>query len=167
MDASRPGRVIVGIDPSPSGMRALRRAVDEARDRDAVLVAVRSWLTQPRMYAVAPDLRDVDEADTRELVMRTFAETFGGFPDDVKVEVEVLPDYPGPALVRLADRDDDLLVLGSGHRNWRGSASRTVRYCVAWAACPVLVIPPPQLVRAVPQRVLLRQLRREIEDLTR
>jgi nucleotide-binding universal stress UspA family protein len=77
MDVSRPGRVVVGIDPSPSGMRALRRAVDEARDRNAVLVAVRSWLTQPRMYAVAPYLQDVDEADTRELVTRTFAETMG------------------------------------------------------------------------------------------
>jgi hypothetical protein len=31
----------------------------------------------------------------------------------------------------------------------------------------VLVIPPPQLVRTVPQRVLLRELRREIEDLAR
>lgn len=167
MDANRRGRVIVGIDPSPSGMCALRRAVDEAREREATLVAVRSWLTQPRMYAVAPDLREIDEADARGLVMRAFAETMGGLPNDVIVEQVVLPDYPGPALVRVADRDEDLLVLGSGHRGWRGSGSRTVRYCVAWAACPVLVIPPPQLVRTFSQRALRRQLRREIEDLTR
>lgn len=167
MNPGHPSRVIVGIDPSPSGMSALRRAVDEARERDATLVAVRSWLTQPRMYAVAPDLREVDEADTRELVTRTFAETLGGLPDDVMVEQVVLPDYPGPALVRLADRESDLLVLGSGHRRRRGSGSRTVRYCVAWAACPVLVVPPPQLARFLPPRVLLRQLRREIEELTR
>lgn len=167
MNAGQPGRVIVGIDPSPSGMSALRRAVDEARERDCTLVAVRSWLTQPRMYAVAPDLREIDEADTRELVTRTFAETLGGFPEDVKVEQVLLPDYPGPALLRVADRDGDLLVLGSGRRRRRGSGSRTVRYCVAWATCPVLVVPPPQLARLLPQRVLLRQLRREIEDLTR
>lgn len=166
MDNNRRGRVIVGIDPSPSGMSALRRAVEEARERDSTLVAVRSWLTQPRMYAMAPDLREVDEADTRELVERTFADTMGGVPDDVNVETVVLPDYPGPALVTLADRDDDLLVLGSGRRNRRGSGSRTVRYCTAWAACPVLVVPPPQLARAVSQRALLRQLRREIDDLT-
>ena len=166
MDNNRRGRVIVGIDPSPSGMAALRRAVEEARERDSTLVAVRSWLTQPRMYAVAPDLREVDEADTRELVDRTFAETLGGFPNDVSVETVVLPDYPGPALVALADRDDDLLVLGSGRRNRRGSGSRTVRYCTAWAACPVLVVPPPQLARALSQRALLRQLRREIDELT-
>lgn len=166
MDNNRRGRVIVGIDPSPSGMSALRRAVEEARERDSTLVAVRSWLTQPRMYAMAPDLREVDEADTRELVERTFADTMGGVPDDVDVETVVLPDYPGPALVTLADRDDDLLVLGSGRRNRRGSGSRTVRYCTAWAACPVLVVPPPQLARAVSQRALLRQLRREIDDLT-
>ena len=166
MDNNRSGRVIVGIDPTPSGMAALRRAVEEARERNATLVAVRSWLTQPRMYAVAPHLHDVDEADTRALVDRTFAETLGGYPDDVSVETVVLPDYPGPALVGMAGRDDDLLVLGSGRRNRRGSASRTVRYCAAWAACPVLVVPPPQLARAVSQRALLRQLRREIDDLT-
>jgi hypothetical protein len=80
MDDNRRGRVIVGIDPSPSGMSALRRAVQEARERDSTLVAVRSWLTQPRMYAVVPDLREVDEADARELVSRSFAETLGGFP---------------------------------------------------------------------------------------
>jgi nucleotide-binding universal stress UspA family protein len=84
----------------------------------------------------------------------------------VSVETVVLPDYPGPALVAIANRDDDLLVLGSGRRNRRGSGSRTVRYCAAWAACPVLVVPPPQLAREVSQRALLRQLRREIDDLT-
>ena len=166
MDNNRRSRVVVGIDPTPSGMSALRRAVQEARERDSTLVAVRSWLTQPHMYAVAPDLREVDEADAREVVNTCFAETLGGFPADVSVETVVLPDYPGPALVTLADRDDDLLVLGSGRRNRRGSGSRTVRYCTAWAACPVLVIPPPQLARAVSQRALLRQLRREIDDLT-
>ena len=167
MGPSRPGRVVVGIDPSPSGTRALRRAVDEARERNAKLIAVRTWVTQPRMYAVAPDLREVDAADTHELVTRTFVDTMGRLPIDVTVERVVLPDFPGHALVRIADREDDLLVLGSGRRNWRGSGSRTVRYCVAWAACPVLVIPPPQLVRTVSQRVLLRQLRREIKDLSR
>jgi nucleotide-binding universal stress UspA family protein len=116
---------------------------------------------------VAPDLREVDEADARELVMTTFADTLGGVPVDVPVDVVLLPDYPGPALVRIADREDDLLVIGSGHRGWRGSGSRTVKYCVVWAACPVLVIPPPQLARTAPQRVLLRQLRREIDDLNR
>jgi nucleotide-binding universal stress UspA family protein len=166
MDYNRQGRVIVGIDPSPSGMAALRRAIEEARERGSTLVAVRSWLTQPHMYAVAPDLREIDEADARELVSRCFADTLGGFPDDVSVETVVLPDYPGPALVALANRDDDLLVLGSGRRNRRGSGSRTVRYCAAWAACPVLVVPPPQLAREVSQRALLRQLRREIDDLT-
>lgn len=160
------GRVIVGIDPSPSGLAALRRAVQEARERETTLVAVRSWLTQPRMYAVAPDLREVDEADARRLVDQTFVETLGGYPQDLTTETVVLPDYPGPALVTLADKDDDLLVLGSGRRNRRGSTSRTVRYCAAWAACPVLVVPPPQLARTVSQRALLRQLRREIDDMT-
>jgi nucleotide-binding universal stress UspA family protein len=141
--------------------------VEEARDRGTTLLAVRSWLTQPRMYAVAPDLREVDEADARDVVEQTFADTMGGLPKDVRVEPVVLPDYPGPALVRLADRDDDLLVVGSGRRSRRGSGSRAVRYCVAWAACPVLVVPPPQLARTVPQRVLLRELRREIQHLTR
>jgi hypothetical protein len=37
------GRVVVGIDDSPSGLAALRWAIGFARSRGARLVAVRAW----------------------------------------------------------------------------------------------------------------------------
>jgi hypothetical protein len=43
--------------------------------------------------------------------------------------------------------------------------SRTARYCLGRATCPVLVVPPPPLTRGASQRTMLRQLRRELDQL--
>ncbi|MER6128079.1 universal stress protein [Streptomyces sp. NPDC001795] len=50
----------------------------------------------------------------------------------------------GRSLVGIADRDDDLLVVGAGRRSrLRRFFSPSVgRYCVAHANCPVLTVPP-------------------------
>jgi hypothetical protein len=52
-------------------------------------------------------------------------------------------------LVAVADRAEDLLVVGTGRP---GGLSRVVhgsvtRYCVAHARCPVLAVPPSDLTR--------------------
>jgi hypothetical protein len=38
----RPGRIVVGVADSPSGLRALRWVVDEARSRNVPMCAIRS-----------------------------------------------------------------------------------------------------------------------------
>jgi hypothetical protein len=51
--------------------------------------------------------------------------------------------------VSIADRPDDLLIVGAGRRGalpWMAFA-RVTRYCVARAQCPVLTVPPPALAR--------------------
>jgi len=61
---------------------------------------------------------------------------------------------PGPALVELADRRDDLLVVGYGGRSRLGCAvhGSVARYCLAHARCPVLAVPPSELIRELRPR---------------
>ena len=52
-------------------------------------------------------------------------------------------------LVRVACRPDDVLVVGAGRRGRLGHLvfSKVGRYCVAYARCPVMAVPPPALAR--------------------
>jgi nucleotide-binding universal stress UspA family protein len=166
MTGDRAGRVVVGVDSTLSGLQALRRAVAEARARGVPLVAVRTWTpATASVYPMLPNQREEEVAAASQLVTRAFADTLGGLPTDVEVETLLVPDAPGPALVRIAAWDDDLLVVGTGRRgSWR-RMSRTARYCLGRATCPVLVVPPPPLTRGASQRTLLRELRRDLDQL--
>jgi len=69
-------------------------------------------------------------------------------PPDVDIEPVVARGEVPFVLVELSGRDD-LLVIGAGRRGtlrrlWR---ARIPRYCVARAACPVLVVPPTALAQ--------------------
>lgn len=183
-----PGRVVVGIDTTLCGLQALRLAVAEARRRGAALHAVRTWgpgpaepAGQPPAAGLAGPLglgttaQSAEEAPGRgaltveatTMIATAFTETMGGEPADLWVQAVVLPDPPGPVLAEYACREDDLLVVGSGGRGRlrRLRGSPVVRYCLRHASCPVLVVPPPPLTRAGSPRSLLRQLRREIDQL--
>lgn len=55
----------------------------------------------------------------------------------------------GPVLVDSAGGPNDLLVVGSGRRGVRRALARSVsRYCVAHARCPVMAVPPSDLMEA-------------------
>ena len=169
MGVDRTGRVIVGIDTTLSGLNALRVAVGVARDRAAPLHAVRTWEPPPDPDALSgsgPGERPLASAASAA-VASAFNETMGAVPGDVEVRTVLLPDSPGPVLVEYACRDSDLLVIGSGRRGrWRWPRrSRVVRYCLARASCPVLVVPPPPLTRTGSPRSLMRELRRDIDEL--
>jgi nucleotide-binding universal stress UspA family protein len=186
-----PGRVIVGVDTTLSGLQALRLAVTEARARGMALHAVRTWgpapvdqlgpaAGQPAVGLVrqptagdptvggAAALGSYSGAvEAAAVIDRAFADTMGGEPPDLPVRTVLMPDLPGPVLVEYACRDGDLLVIGAGRRRFpfRWRASPVARYCLRHAACPVLVVPPPPLTRAGSPRALLRELRREIDQL--
>jgi hypothetical protein len=50
-------------------------------------------------------------------------------------------------LVDHADRPDDLLVVGTGRRGGLRRLRRSVgRYCLAHARCPVIAVPPSDLM---------------------
>ncbi|QMU77718.1 universal stress protein [Streptacidiphilus sp. PB12-B1b] len=149
-------RVVVGVSGSLSSLAALHRAVAEARQRDAVLVPVLAWhaVGGETAYRTAPcpQLLTVWEEAARRRLDTAFEQAFGGFPAGVRVlPLLVRDENPGRALVRTADRPDDLLVVSTGRqgrlrRILHGSVSR---YCLAHARCTVAAVPPSELLEAL------------------
>ncbi|MEY9877968.1 nucleotide-binding universal stress UspA family protein [Streptacidiphilus sp. MAP12-33] len=152
-------RVVVGVSGTPSSLQALRVGLAEARRGGVPLLAVLAWLplggeAAYRHAPCPPLLKEWEQAAAWRL-RNAFDEAFGGVPDDVAVELELIRGPAGAALVDAADQGDDLLVLGSGPREWpaRLLHGATARYCVSHASCQVLAVPPPELLRRLPRRL--------------
>jgi nucleotide-binding universal stress UspA family protein len=145
-------RVVVGVSGSLSSLAALHRAVAEARRRDAVLVPVLAWtpVGGEAAYRRSPCpalLREWENAACRRMDT-AFEQAFGGYPEGMRIQGRVVRGDAGQALVRTADRPDDLLVVGTGRRGrlrrmFHGAVSR---YCLAHARCTVLAVPPSELL---------------------
>lgn len=146
-------RVIAGVSGSVRSLGALRAAVAEARSSGAPLLAVLAWAPAggelAYLRAPCPLLLRLWENEARQRMRDAFDQAFGGVPGDVPIRSVVVRAPPGPALVRMAGRRDDLLVVGYGGRSWLGRAAHgaVTRYCIAHARCPVLAVPPPDLIR--------------------
>lgn len=145
-------RVIAGVSGSLRSLGALRVGVAEARSTGATLLAVLAWAPAGGEYAYrrapSPLLLKVWEHDAHERMREAFESAFGGIPTGVTVRTMVVRGKPGPLLVELADQPDDLLVVGYGGRSRLSCAvhGAVTRYCLAHARCPVLAVPPPQLI---------------------
>jgi nucleotide-binding universal stress UspA family protein len=151
-------RVIAGVSGSVRSLAALRVAAAEARAAGATLLPLLAWAPvggeMAYMRAPCPSLLRVWEHAARERMRDAFDDAFGGMPDGLVIRPLVVRGAPGPALVDIADRPDDLLVVGGG--GW-GRLACTVhgsvsRYCLAHARCPVLAVPPPDLIRELRSR---------------
>jgi nucleotide-binding universal stress UspA family protein len=161
MARDRP-RVVLGVADSPAGWAAMRAAVSAARHRNAVVYAVRvlppaSGGGPPLVAGLRAALIEAADALVRDVVERAL----GGPPADVDIEVVTVDGPVGHALVNLADRDTDLLVLGARRRR-RCLGHQPGRYCLARAVCPVLVVPVPELARTTTRRQA-RELGQEVE----
>ncbi|MFC4034966.1 universal stress protein [Streptomyces polygonati] len=149
------GRVVVGISGSLRGLTALHRAVAEARHRDSELVGVMTW-TPPGGEVASrrnswPPLLEALENAACERLEQSFRDAFGGCPSGVRCRLTVVRGGPGPVLARIAREPEDLLVIGTGRRGsllrlFHGDVSR---YCLAHARCPVLAVPPSELLHDV------------------
>jgi nucleotide-binding universal stress UspA family protein len=144
-------RVVVGVSGSLGSLAALHRGVAEARERGAVLVPVLAW--EPpggelgyRRSPCPPLLSAVREAAEQRLNEALDA-AFGGADPGVPIRPVVIRGESGPALVHVADRADDLLVLGRSGGLLRRRLRRSVSaYCAKEAGCPVLTVPVPELL---------------------
>lgn len=151
-------RVVAGVSGSLRSLGALRAGVAEARSCGAPLFAVMAWVPAGGEYsyrrAPCPVLLRVWEQAARQRLEQAFDEAFGGMPPDVSVHQVVMRGKPGPVLVGLADQPGDLIVLGAGGHTLGGLAlpGGVGRYCLAHARCPVLAIPPPDLLAQVRSR---------------
>lgn len=153
-----PGRVVVGVSGSVRSLQALRRAVAEARTRHAVLVPVHAWVPPggylpENGFPEPAALRRIWAEDARQRLRGAFDAAFGGMPPGVDVEPVVRRGPTQLVLTQIADRDDDLLVIGAGRRGLlrRLGRTRIPGYCAAHAVCPVLVVPPTALAREMDQ----------------
>ncbi|MFE2410231.1 universal stress protein [Kitasatospora sp. NPDC059408] len=145
-------RVVVGVSGSLGSLAALHRAAAEARRTGAALVPVLAWEPPggelgyrrspcPPLLTAARDAADQRLRDALDAA-------FAGADPGVPVHPVVVRGETGPALVHIADRPDDLLVLGHGGNLLRRGFRRSVAsHCLREAACPVLTVPAPPLQR--------------------
>jgi nucleotide-binding universal stress UspA family protein len=142
------GRIVVAVDGSEHSRAALLFAVEEARLRAAMLVAVHAWTYVPPPPLGSPDLLAVpvgDIAGELELVRaaaeRIFEEELADVPAGVEVERRLVEGDPGEGIIE-ESADADLVVIGSrGHGGLKtvflGSVSNHV---IQHATCPVVVV---------------------------
>jgi nucleotide-binding universal stress UspA family protein len=151
-DESRSAQVVVGVHGSLTSLAALRVGLQEARDRSAVLVPVLAWspVGGELAYRRAPcvSLLKVWRDNANQQLATAFDEAFGGYPHDVEVQPRVVRGEPGAVLVHVAAGSSNVLVVGTGRRQvwgrrWQGPIAR---YCLAHATCPLLLVPPPELL---------------------
>ncbi len=139
------GRVVVGVDGSPSSREALRWAARQAALTGGTVPALTSW-DYPQYHGalgwLPPSSGDEEalEARAREDLTRCVEETLG-VDLSVDVRTEVLYGTPAGVLLRAA-RDASLLVVGSrGLGGFAGLLLGSVaQHCVQHAACPVVVV---------------------------
>ncbi len=140
-------RIVVGVDGSDGGRRALEWALEEARLRKGSVLAVCAYML-PAMIANAaflpeePTWFEEMEDTSVKLVQTEIAEAESeGAPVDTSWRV--VRDRPAEALLE-ASRDADLLVVGSrGLGGFRGLLLGSVsQQVVSHAHCPVLIIRP-------------------------
>ncbi|MFF7988739.1 universal stress protein [Kitasatospora xanthocidica] len=144
-------RVVVGVSGSLGSLAALHRGVAEARERGAELLPVLAW--EPpggefgyRRSPCPPLLTAVRETAEQRLQAALDA-AFGGADPGVPLRPVVIRGETGPALVHVADRPGDLLVLGRSGGPLRRRLRRSVpAYCARRAGCPVLTVPVPALL---------------------
>jgi nucleotide-binding universal stress UspA family protein len=139
-------RIVVGVDGTDGGRRALRWAVHEAATRGGTVQAVMSWRWDTDdETAVAGSGTGGSGRERAEQTLRTeIADQTGAVPSTAAIAVaaEVVEGRAAQVLVEAA-RDADLLVLGShGHdRVYRTVLGSVAQEVVEAAPCPVVVIP--------------------------
>jgi nucleotide-binding universal stress UspA family protein len=137
--------IVVGVDGSDGGRRALDWAVTEAANRGGTVQAVIAWSWDG--IASGP-ITPTSPADARARATTTLDREIGQLcahrGSAIPVATEVVEGRPADVLTAAA-RTADLLVLGShGHSRVRHTVLGSVsEECVRKAACPVVVIPVP------------------------
>jgi nucleotide-binding universal stress UspA family protein len=130
-------RIVVGVDGTEGGRRALGWALHEAVTRGGSVRAVMSW----RWDTASPtDSSETVRSDAERTLREEIAQQ--GAATDVAVSAEVVEGRAADVLVHAA-KDADLLVLGShGHsRVYHTVLGSTAQEVVESAPCPVVVIP--------------------------
>lgn len=142
--AGRP-RIVVGVDGSDHARRALRWALEEARLRQATIVAVHAWHlpydgSHPyTALAFDPDRFEHQARSTLERAVH--AEDTHGLA--APVETVVVHGTAAAALLEAANGADLLVVGARGLGGFTGLLLGSVSNQVSHhASCPVVIVPP-------------------------
>jgi len=140
------GLIVVGVDGSPHARRALDWALSEARLRHGRCLLIHAYefgVVGPAPFG-APELEHIKAVEETLAQEVAFARASG-----LPVGSKVVGGGASKALVD-ASHHADLLVVGSrGRGGLKGALLGSVSTaCVHHAACPVVVVPPPDRVDA-------------------
>lgn len=105
--------IVVGVDGSPEGLAAAEWAAREAVRRRAHLHLVHAWLWQPLAHPYTPDRQT--EADRADAVLRRAEAAVTGQYPGLPVSASVVSDGAVPALLRLAEEAEMLVIGTRGH----------------------------------------------------
>ena len=132
--------IVVGVDGSPAAQGALAWALDEARLRNAEVLALYACTLDAALAPPAVPL-DVEAltATAEEFLEAEVARVPGS--DDVVLSRRVVNCPPAEALIEAA-RDADILVVGArGLGGFKGLLVGCVsNQCAQHADCPVVVV---------------------------
>jgi nucleotide-binding universal stress UspA family protein len=135
-------KIVVGVDGSDGSKQALDWALEEARLRDAEVLAVYAWVLVP---LAVPELPSVVDWEALQESAREFLDSFVSAAvekhEGVVVRQAVLSGPAAEVLVEAA-REAELLVVGSrGLGGFKGLLLGSVsNQCVQHASCPVVVV---------------------------
>lgn len=142
--AARYGKIVVGDDGSGHAREAMAYALEQARARQARVLAIYAWQA-PIVSAYAPDYGNLLADDFREEAQRARERVEGWREDHPGVEIMgwQVSEHPVPALVK-ASAAADLVVVGSrGLGGFASAVLGSVGHGVLHrAACPVAVVRP-------------------------
>ncbi len=142
-DTAGSGRVVVGVDGSPSSLDALSWAARQAHYTGSTLEIVTTWEWPASLGWAVPVPSDYDpEADVQKGLNAAVESVRDAHPT-VTIDTRVVEGHPAPTLVE-ASKGADLLVVGCrGHGEFVGMFIGSVsEFCAAHAHCPVLVHRP-------------------------
>ncbi|MER7459544.1 universal stress protein [Micromonospora sp. NPDC126480] len=137
--------IVVGVDGSEGGRRALRWAAGEAAARGGTVQIVVAWRWDGiETGPTAATNPDAERQRAYDVLRREMADLLAWQGPGHPVAGEVVEGRPADALTAAA-RTADLLVLGShGHSRLRHTVLGSVsEECVRKASCPVVVVPVP------------------------
>jgi nucleotide-binding universal stress UspA family protein len=134
------GRIVVGLDGSPSSLEALSWAARQADLTGSTLDILMTW-EWPSSYGWAvPVPDDFDPESGVQKVLDTAVAGVRAEHAGLGVDARLVNGHPAPSLIE-ASKGADLLVIGSrGHGEFVGMLIGSVGiHCAANAHCPVLV----------------------------
>ncbi|MGH8792741.1 MAG: universal stress protein [Stackebrandtia sp.] len=136
--------IVVGVDGSEYGRRALRWALDESARTQRNVEVVIAWRPEVDMSIHSGERPGEARARAEQIMEKEKAALAEAEKDASTVTWRLVEGRPAKVLTDAA-KESDLLVTGSyGHSRLRQSVLGSVSAeCVRTARCPVVVVPAP------------------------